>query len=229
MKTRQIIRVCTGTLMAVLFLVPFLNSQAPLVDVPNVVDPSKTEILSLRLYMSGQEAAEAIRARFHDRLVEASPNAMCPLNQPKGCMQSAYSRYSKGKKYISQIHYHNAAEAVDLVLNFVERYPFDPAQPEVLTSISYSPKLTTEADRQAFFQKAKDKYGPSTEQSITGATWCTKAVAINNMGQHYFFCDTSRVPALIAGPTGVNLSDPTVGSKYYQRWNAEKTVSTPPL
>ena len=111
------------------------------------------------------------------------------------------------------------------MLVFTESYPFDPQQPERLSSVFYTAVTPTQADRDRFEQAALAKYGtPVAYQKGIGARWCNLGSAA---GPDNYTC-APDAPNLVLRGNELILGDNGIAARERALWN-KQTTGTPPL
>jgi len=213
----------------VCFLVGVLGASLPasaqglkLVDIPNVIDPAKAEVLGLSLYMSAREASAAIQERLQVNVASRE----CVQDTP--CISYSSTQLTPRKKYVERIFIRNSR--LELSLTFTESFPFDAAKPELLTGISYTPALDNDAAQDAFVQQVRQKYGPPAPVAQAALFWCTRGLAAGG------FTDISHskvaacaAPSLALQGTNLYLSDRDLLSREQAKSDASKGPGEPAL
>jgi hypothetical protein len=201
---------------------PASAQYSRLVDIPNVIDPVKADVLGLRLYMSAREASAVIL----ERLQVSVAGRECAQETP--CISYSNTELTPRKKYVERIYIRNSR--LELSLTFSESFPFDPGKPELLTGVSYSPVLDTGAAQVAFVQQVRQEYGPPAPVAQAALFWCTQGTA----GGGFTDISHSQVDAC-AGPSlmlqGVNLylSDRDLLSREKAQSDSTKGSAAPAL
>jgi hypothetical protein len=161
-------------LLGTLVLFSILPAIAPpasaqkndLVEFLNVTNPVKMDVLGLRLYMTAGEAAQTL----HQKLGITVNSRDCT---PGGsCVTIRAAQFAAKRKYVSAMVVED--HRLTLHLTFTESYPFDPARPEALTEISYTPQAESDADKQALTKLVREKYGPPAPVALAGNYWCSQ-------------------------------------------------------
>lgn len=203
-----------------------------LVDIPNVQDPAKAEIVSVHLYMTGQEAIAALRQKFHAPVGPMSLMMTCESGRI--CVSSGPAHMTPQKRFIDTVRYES--DQVKVALYFQENFPFEASKPEILDGMTYTPVLRTSADSDAFFQQLIKKYGtPTNQEPPWSAQWCVRGEIATRMDRRTvkqvpvgYRCD-GRAPFLKFDAGYLQLSDPTISPPIIDKWNHQRTASAPPL
>lgn len=136
----------------------------------------------------------------------------------------ADAQFTPGGKYTSAVS--RGTNQFSVLLNFAETYPYDPARPEQLTGIFYTPVTPTEADRQQFRESVLSKYGqPYREVRGISAVWCNKGVSL---GSGPLAC-APDAPSLQLKGTELILGDNGPITRARAAWNRRTTSTAPPL
>jgi hypothetical protein len=206
-------------------LVASLTARAQyskLVDIPNVIDPAKADVLGLRLYMSAKEASATIQ----DRLQVNVAGRECGQDTP--CISYSNTELTPRKKYVDRIYIHNSR--LDLSLTFTESFPFDAAKPELLTGISYTPVLESSTAQDAFVLQVRQKYGPPAPVAQAAVFWCTRGLASGGFTDithsQVTACDG---PSLVLQGPNLYLSDKGLLSREKTQSDAIKGSAPPAL
>ncbi len=190
---------------------PTLNSRSSSGSgtIPNQPDPYTFDIVGLKLGMTAQQAAAAVSARVPQATkTELQPGA--PQFTPNAKFTSGFS--VNGPKF-------------SVLLVFTETYPFDPQRPEQLSSIFYTAKTPTDADRTQFEQAALAKYGtPASYTKGVGARWCELGQVT---GPNAVVC-ADNTPNLVLRGNELILGDNGIVSRERDAWNKQSS-GAPPL
>lgn len=216
---RLVINCLSGILVANLSAVA---QDSRIVDIPNVIDAAKAEVLGLRLYMSAREASAVIQEKLQVNVFGRE----CAQSTP--CISFSDTELTPRKKYVERIYIQN--KKLELSLTFTEAFPFDSAKPELLTGISYTPVLETVAAQDAFTQQVKQKYGPTAPVAQAALFWCTRGVApggfVDILHSQVSQCEG---PSLVLRGTNLYLSDSGLLARELAKKEAIKNAEAPPL
>lgn len=206
-------------ILALLLITRPSVAQMSVVDVPNVQDPAKAEILSLRLYMTGQQAVAALKKRFPTARLSNSAlvrNSILIFRQ----------KTPEGHEYIGGLSY--STEQFSVLVGLVPDFPFNPARPEILADIVYRPTLRTAADQQFFYDELLKKYGsPLSQNTPVYAAWCAKGRGDENHPPKA--CNAGLGPILEFVTPQLRLQDTEIGDRLAAKREQQRTIAKPIL
>jgi hypothetical protein len=174
---------------------------------PQAKAPESFDIVSLRLYMTGDEAIAALRTRF-----KINPATDLIVGKRPGT-------YAPKATFIPYVQYRT--NAFSLKIEFAEVFPLSQGKREGAYRISYAMSTKTTADVDAMKQKAQEKYGAPTTNGPAGSdVWCDTP------------CDVLMKPQLEAGPMFdggflVYLHDEGFRKRMEEAFNKTKTGAAP--
>ena len=186
-----------------------VHSDGGIGRIPDQPDPSTFDIVGLKLGMTAQQAAAAVSARV--------PLAI------KTEFQHGAPQFTPTAKFTSGFSVNGLKFSVLLV--FTETYPFDPQRPELLSSIFYTAKVPTDADRAQVEQAALSKYGPPASYTKgVGARWCNLGQVV---GPNSVVC-ADNMPNLVLRGNELILGDNGIANRERDAWNKQSN-GAPPL
>lgn len=172
------------------------------------VDVTKFDIGGIRLFMSADEAAAALKQHYGANI--------------KIEVLKYSSEYNPPAEYVREITYQEGPYRLNA--QFTEKFPPANTHREAVTSISYY-SSGTDADQRQFWTSVKEKYGPvSFGSADTPLSWCAKF-------NRYGGCDNSEAPTMKgenSGHTfGLLLYDQTYANKMRQAYEQSTTTAKP--
>jgi hypothetical protein len=204
------------------FNLPANAQYSKLVDIPNVIDPAKADVLGLRLYMSAREASAVIQERLQVNVAGRE----CAQDTP--CISYSNTELTPRKKYVERIFVQN--NRLELSLTFTESFPFDAGKPELLTGISYTPVLENRAAQEAFVQQVRQKYGPTAPVAQAALFWCSRGVAGGGFTDiAHSPVSACEGPSLVLQGTNLYLYDKDLRSREQAQSDAGKGTPVPAL
>ena len=183
---------------------------SPAGAIPGQPDPYTFDIVGLKLGMTAQQASNAITARV--------PSIS------KGTFQTGSPQFTPTAHFTSG--FSARASNFNVLLVFTESYPFDPQNPERLSSIFYTAVTPTQTDRDRFEQQALTKYGPPVSyQKGIGARWCNQGTAA---GPGNYVCTPDAPNLVLRGGNELIMGDNGIAAREREQWN-KQTTGTPPI
>jgi hypothetical protein len=192
--------------------------------------PANFEVANVKLRMTGKEAVAALERKYGLKAKRITDDPSNYFSVDSLVYVASKTKYrSTPGYYISNIRYRNNESGVRVIVDLKENYPYDPAQPEIVTRVNYQFDTVTDTDKRAFIEQAvkhyTDLYGPAY---VDPSLWCTLSPGIpRKVHGPPVDCDPDRARFQIDGGN-LELSDPSIGWAITTLWNKRRVVTATP-
>jgi len=194
---------------------PSSAAQAQRYDAKEPLDSSlnaKYDILGLRLGMTAKEALDVLAERFH--IAPADRKRL--LNVDAGNPQ-----FVPGRAFTAAAMYRTST--IEVSMNFTEVPSGEGPGPEMLWNIVYKPILQTEADKKAFVEQVKQKFGEPVHVDIQEYYWSD-----HNYGAPLDYMQSGKPYVhLTSYLPSVQLSNSGIADHMKAVFNEQKTTVAP--
>lgn len=237
LSTKRLALLAIPAFFLILNISNSLAQKPAIVPVPGVKDPAQMDILGLRLYMTGAEAAAILEQRLQVKTTYITVTDSLIHHCSAGvhsCGIITLSGWTRGITYTASIDVYGLSQFKRLSLLFLESYPFDPKHPESLVSIEYEPQLNTKADTEAFIQAVVQKYGEPLRQIFNddsrwtnGVHWCAFGMKLDyKIEPPLYDCDYEH-PDMHMFSGHLILEDNDLRKRESEAWQMKRTTAPP--